>query len=133
MRFKDVLLFEPGRDGGPKSKVMGFWFIRIKSAFTVALLRFDEGSREAYHSHAFDAWSLVLNGGLLEHHVDGRVQTHEPGLRIIRTRRDTFHKVYGLADSTWVLTFRGPWADTWKEITEDGSKITLTHDRVVVA
>ncbi len=32
--------------------------------------------------------------------------------------------------TTWVLSFRGPWNDEWKEINENGEQ-TLTHGRVV--
>ncbi len=131
MRFGDLLVCETGKDGGPKSRVDGFWLFRHKRLFTVALLRFSEGSREAFHSHAFNSWSVLLTGGLLEQHLDGTVDTHTAG-NVIKTFRNTFHKVYGLADANWVLTFRGPWADTWQEVTEDGEYVTLTHNRVVV-
>ena len=133
MRFRDLLICETGKDGGPKSRVDGFWLIRAKSLFTIALLRFDRGSREAYHSHAFNCISWVLSGGLEEHMHDGEVLIHRPGLKPIITKRETFHKVYGLEGSNWVLTFRGPWANRWREITEDGRDITLTHNRVEVA
>jgi hypothetical protein len=133
MRIKDILLFETGRDGGPKSKVMGFWLVRIKSLFSVAFLRFDEGSREAFHSHAFNSISWVVRGGLREVMQDGSPDNvYVPSWKPVVTRRETFHKVYGLGKANWVLTFRGPWVDKWYEITEDGRQITLTHNRVVV-
>lgn len=136
MRIRDLLICHTGKDGGPESKVHGYWLIRAKSLFTVAVLRFDEGSREAYHSHAFNSISWVLRGKLVEYlaTADGSsaaVRVHHPGMRAIHTTRDTLHKVYGRAPRTWVLTFRGPWADTWRELV-DGQVITLTHDRVVV-
>lgn len=129
MRFKDILLFHTGKDGGPSSRVDGFWIIRIKSLCTVALLRFSRGSREAFHSHAFNSVSWVLSGALMEVHAGGTGEWHWPRLLPIITKRDTFHKVYGLAPSNWVLTFRGPWAKTWKEIDERGYLVTLTHNR----
>ena len=67
MRFGDVLLFHTGKDGGPESKVDGYWLFRHKRLFTVALLRFSKGSREAYHSHAFNAVSWVLTGAPSSH------------------------------------------------------------------
>lgn len=136
MRIGDSLFMETGKDGGPKSRVEGFWFIRIKWLCTVALLRFGEGSREAFHSHAFNSWSWLLTGSLMEHVItgaSGRVTTYEPSWRPIRTLRTTLHKVYGLCDSNWVLTFRGPWADTWEEIDEKGDLVVLTHNRVEVS
>ena len=55
------------KDGGPESKVTGYWLIESKRWFSIALLRFDEGSREAFHTHAFNAISWVLWGELLEY------------------------------------------------------------------
>jgi len=132
MRFGDVLICETGKDGGPNSRVDGFWLVHIKSLFSIALLRFNEGSREAYHSHAFDCISWVLSGGIEEHMKAGEVLTHRAGLKPIITRRDTFHKVYGLRKANWILTFRGPWASTWQEVDETGDLVTLTHNRVEV-
>jgi hypothetical protein len=130
MRFGDSLFLEVGKDGGPKSRVDGFWLIRIKSLFSIALLRFAKGSRQAFHSHAFNSRSWLLTGGLVEVELGGPVKRHEPSLKPIDTKRDTFHKVFGVKDSNWVLTFRGPWADDWLEVDERGDIIRLTHNRV---
>src|SRR5262249_46523098 len=106
-------LFFKRKDGGPYSKVMGYFLIEWKRVFSIALLRFDEGSREAFHSHAFNSISWVLTGGLFEQHFDGSHEYHFPDGRRVTTRRNTFHQVYGLAKTNWVLSFRGPWADQW--------------------
>lgn len=132
MRFGDTLFFEHGKDGGPNSKVNGYWIIRIKGLFSIAILRFDRGSREAYHSHAFNSISWLLSGRLLEYTIGGLRTFYNPSFKPIITTRDTFHKVYGIEDENFILTFRGPWADTWKELDENGDFITLTHNRVVV-
>lgn len=143
MRFGDTLILEKGKDGGPESKVDGFWIFRHKKLFTLALLRFNKGSREAYHSHAFNSISWLLTGGLRELQAmmrgDGVLDlelNHTPGVWPIVTLRSTMHKVYGEAEDNWVLTFRGPWADTWCEMIEDANGdleiIKLTHNRVRV-
>jgi hypothetical protein len=122
-----------GKDGGQESRVWGFWFIGIKSLFSVALLRFEDGSREAYHSHAFNCVSWVLRGRLVEKHYRGGVNVHKAGLKPVVTRRSTFHKVESRG-RTWVLTFRGPWSDTWQEfLPEQRRFVTLTHGRQEVA
>lgn len=59
-----------GKDGGPESTVWGYWLIEWKPVFSVALLCFENGSREAYHSHAFDSVSWLLKGQLVEHNLD---------------------------------------------------------------
>lgn len=126
-------LFSWGKDGGPKSKVRGFWFIEIKSLFSIVLLRFERGSRDAYHEHAFNCFSWVLKGALFERFYDRRsVRWHMPSWRPFVTRRTDFHKVnsYG---RTWVLSFRGPWAKAWLEYDEKSKEMyTLKSGRTKV-
>lgn len=117
------------KDGGPKSTVTGYWLAEIKSLFSVALLRFGNGSREEYHSHAFDSVSWVLRGRLLEEHIDGNTDKHSPSLRPVVTRRSTFHRVFSIG-TTWVLTFRGPWSRHWEEYDPNKHEfITLSDGR----
>lgn len=129
-------LFFKGKDGGPESNVTGYWLIESKSTLSIVLLCFDKGSREAYHSHAFNALSWVLWGHLAEF-VHGEPYGHshdlKPSFRPVYTPRERFHKVYGMADKTWVLSFRGPWARTWKEwFDKTRQYVTLAHGREVV-
>lgn len=129
-------LFYKGKDGGNESTVWGYWLVEIKSLFSIVLLCFENGSREAFHNHAFNCFSWVLRGELVEEHLDGeilgsaRVNTYKPSIFPFCTYRDTFHKVSSKG-RTWVLSFRGPWSKTWKE-NIDGKEITLTHGRQVV-
>lgn len=119
-----------GKDGGPKSRVWGL-FLENKKLFTVALLKFENGSREAYHSHAFNAVSLILGPGKLrERHLDGDAEEHGQG-KVVHTYKHTFHQVWSLG-TTWALTLRGPWSDTWHELDEEAKYLTLTHGREVV-
>lgn len=124
-------LFYKGKDGGAESNVWGYWPIEIKSLFSIALLRFEHGTREAFHSHAFNCVSWVLSGKLEECHLDGIVEHHTPGLRPIITKRDTFHRVFSHG-RTWVLTFRGPWSKTWKERVAQ-EEITLGQGRRIIS
>jgi hypothetical protein len=59
MRF-----FHHGKDGGPESPVEGYWLFEIKWLCSIVLLKFNDGGREAYHSHAFNALSWLLKGDL---------------------------------------------------------------------
>jgi len=122
MRF-----FFKAKDGGPESRVWGYWLCEGKSSFSIALLRFEDGSREAFHSHAFNSISLVLRGALFETLRGGTGIAYWTGA-IIRTYRETFHRVesYG---RTWVLTFRGPWSKTWKESTPEAGVYELSSGR----
>lgn len=103
------------KDGGNESNVTG-WFVEAKSFLTLALLRFAPGSREAFHSHAFNCVSLLLKGTLVETFLDGSTITHKAPKLIITRQRD-LHKVYSVGTS-WVFTLRGPWNPfrSWYEV-----------------
>lgn len=117
------------KDGGPESHVWAYWLIAIKALFSIVLLRFEDGSREAYHEHAFNCVSWVLWGKLEEHLVDGTVRTYRASPIPVFTYRDTFHKVMSHG-RTWVVSFRGPWVNEWREyLPETRETVTLTHGR----
>lgn len=104
--------------------------IEIKSLFSVVLLRFKDGSREAYHDHAFNALSWVLKGRFIEKKLGGEETLYTPSLKPKVTKRDNFHKVISQGE-TWVLTLRGPWSKTWHEY-KNNKMVTLTSGRVVL-
>lgn len=121
-----------GKDGGPKSTVTGYWLIELKKLFSVALLRFDNGSRDEYHTHAFDCISWVLKGRLKEQHLEGKLETHHPSWFPVITLRTTFHRVTS-EGTTWVFTVRGPWAKIWSEYSPTTHRYTtLRSGRVPV-
>lgn len=133
-------LFKRMKDGGPESRVEGFWLIEAKGLLSVVLLHFSNGSREAFHSHAFHAVSWLLKGKLVERRImsqnlanDYKVTVFEPSLLPIITTRQNFHKVSSIGDS-WAISFRGPWVRTWREYLPNLKKfITLTNGRKVVS
>ncbi len=122
-------LFQKAPDGGENSGVTGYFLIEIKSLFTVVLLKFNKGTREAFHNHAFNAVTLWLKGEVVEHHLSGQEEFYCGGM-LKYTSKKTFHKVEAL-ETTWALSFRGPWKDSWNEF-KDGKLITLTHGRLKV-
>lgn len=125
-------LFSYGKDGGPESTVHGYWLVEIKRLFSAVLLKFENGSRDAYHTHAFNCISWVLKGKLVEKHFDGSVVTHGPSIFPVITKRSTFHKVES-DGTTWVLSLRGPWARNWMEFLPSQQKfVTLETGRITV-
>lgn len=132
-------LFFKSKDGGPDSSVTGYWLIESKRFFSIVLLRFDGRSREAFHTHAFNAWSWILpfGMGLTETYIEKRRYSIFEGQKFLKpdsfehTPRDRLHKVNSNGVN-WVLSFRGPWSKTWKEINEHGEQ-TLSHGRKVVS
>lgn len=125
-------LLHYAKDGGKDSTVWGFWLVEWKRLFSVALLCFENGSRDAYHSHAFNSVSVVLKGELEEdvRFEDGKGFTQHYGTGcIVRTPRACMHKVTSRG-RTWVLTFRGPWAKTWREwLPNEDRFVTLASGR----
>jgi hypothetical protein len=123
-------LFSFAKDGGSKSTVTGFWFIELKGLFSIVLLKFHPGSREAYHSHAFNALSWFVWGEVIEYFQDGSPsKLWKPSLIPKYTPRNNFHRVWA-NKATYCFTIRGPWHSTWKEYLINENKIiTLTHGR----
>ena len=122
-------LFSFGCDGGSTSGVTGFWIIELKNWFSIVLLKFNEGTRENYHSHAFNAWTWFLWGSVEEQHLHGRSVCWKPSLYPKYTTKDTFHRVKAI-QTTYALSIRGPWDNTWKEYDPQKQQfIQLTHGR----
>lgn len=126
-----INLFKRSHDGGKDSGVTGYWLIEWKKGFSIVLLHFSPGSREAFHSHAFNAITLWLKGVVVEDYP------HEPSrswlpLSFKYTPRNLMHRIIAGNTGAWALSVRGPWSDTWEEI-KGGERYTLTHGRVRVA
>ncbi len=128
-------LFFKRRDGGPQSHVDGFWLIEWKSVFSVCLLRFNSGTRENFHSHAFGSLNWLLTGAVRENLFGDESWTHLlPRLKPYYRPRTCMHKVDGIAPASWVLSVRGPWAKTWQEFDVTRNCIvTLAHGRKEVS
>lgn len=124
-------LFAKSTDGGDTSGVTGYFLIEWKAGFSIVLLRFAPGTREAFHSHAFNAITWWLHGKAVEEHVTGQTKQWTPALKPKFTAPDCFHRVTSVG-VTWALSIRGPWVKTWKE-QRQGREVTLTHGRQIVA
>lgn len=117
-------------DGGKDSGVTGYWLIEWKSMFSIVLLRFSKGSREAFHSHAFNALTWWLKGRAVEHFEDNSPpKTWTPSIKPKYTPRRCFHKIFA-EDVTWALSIRGPWEKTWFE-KRNNTYMTLSQGRRV--
>lgn len=123
--------FFKGKDGGKDSTVTGYWLFESKKYGSIVLLNFKEGSREAFHTHAFNSVSWVLYGSIKEEFINSIETIHYSfSIKPILTFRSTFHKVSGLTKNTWILSIRGSWVDKWFEYLPLVDKtITLTNGR----
>lgn len=124
--------FKTSHDGGPNSGVTGYWLIEWKPVFSIVFLKFNKGTREAYHSHAFNALSWWIKGSVIEHHLDGTNINWYPSFIPKYTPKNCFHKVEAL-EETYVLSIRGPWDKTWQEYRADnGQMVTLANGREII-
>lgn len=128
-------LFSKAKDGGPESPVDAFFIVEIKSLLSIAILRFNKGSRETYHTHAFNALTWFLWGDLVEESLNTEYNYtnyyfYNRSLLPKLTRRSKNHRVFAYKTS-WCFTVRGPWASTWTEDDETHHTV-LTHGRKIV-
>jgi len=123
-------LFYIKPDGGKNSGVTAYFLIEWKILFSIGILHFKEGTREAYHNHAFNALTWWIKGRVTEIKLEGIEKNFKPSLKPKFTSRDNFHKVKAHKD-TIALTLRGPWNNTWKEYRKD-KYVTLTHGRYIL-
>ena len=115
-------------DGGKDSGVTGYWLIEWKPVFSIVLLKFNKGTRDAYQEHAFNAWTFWLKGKVKEEFQDGsEPMIWTPSFKPKYTPRENFHRINAL-ETSWALCFRGRWKKTWKEELH-GDVYTLTHGR----
>lgn len=129
MKIGSIKIFHKSHDGGVDSGVTGYWLIEWKKCFSICLLRFSKGSREAFHSHAFNALTWWIKGEVREEFLDGSAPiTWQPSLKPKYTPRNNFHKIIGIKES-WAFCIRGAWADEWEEV-KNGERYTLTNGRV---
>lgn len=124
-------LFQKAKDGGPASPVDAFFLFESKRWGSVALLRFNEGGREAFHTHAFNALTWFLWGDLLEERFDGGTHRYRRSPMPKYTPMSNNHRVKALQTS-WCLTIRGPWRSWWTE-DQDGTRTYFTWGRKVTA
>ncbi len=118
-------------DGGKESGVTGYFLIEWKLLFSVGILHFKKGSRENYHSHAFNALSWFIKGHVTEEKYLGVKKDYTASVIPKYTPKSNCHRVFAHVD-TWCFTVRGPWKNTWFEMTPTGKQINLTHGRTVV-
>lgn len=128
-------LLSKTKDGGPDSPVDAFFIVEIKSLFSIALLRFNKGGREAFHTHAFNAFTWFLLGDLIEEKINGDTYVYHRSFLPKVTKKNNNHRVTAV-ETSWCFTIRGPWQKTWTEdiFDKDGNRTTivLTHGRKII-
>jgi len=120
-------ILQKTKDGGPDSTVDAYFLCEFKSLFSIALLKFNKGTREAYHTHAFNAYTWFLTGKMTERRYQGRRKQYFFSWKPKVTLSSYNHKVHAY-ETSWALTIRGPWSKGWTETINDTTK-HFTHNR----
>lgn len=128
-------VFEKCKDGGKDSPVDAYFLFEIKKFMSIALLKFNKGGRENYHSHAFHALTWFICGDMKEERItENGVVTKKYKRSFIPkfTSRENLHRVSANKDS-YAFTIRFNWKDSWIEYNEKKNQtITLINGRKVV-
>lgn len=117
-------LFTKTKDGGPESPVDAYFLIEYKNLFSIAILKFNKGGREAFHTHAFNALTWFILGNLVEEDISGTLLKYKRSLKPKITLRSKNHRVLANKDS-YCLTLRGKWVDQWTEYNKDTNTTTI--------
>lgn len=117
-------IFKKLKDGGSQSPVDAYFLFEIKGLASVALLKFNKGGREAFHTHAFDALTWFIKGDLVEEDVSGKLYRYKKSLIPKLTPKSKNHRVLANKDS-YCLTVRGRWVESWTEYNKEEDKTTL--------
>ena len=121
------------KDGGKTSPVDAYFLFEIKGLCSVALLKFNKGGREDFHSHAFNALTWFITGDLTEQGIDGTLKKYKRSILPKFTSKSNCHKVIARKDS-WCFTLRGSWEEEWYEINNSKTeKTVLTNNRKIVS
>ena len=119
------------KDGGPESPVDAYFLFEIKPFGSIALLKFNKGTRESFHTHAFNAMTWFLYGDMIEENINGSLRKYSFSLLPKITKKTNNHRIIAYKPS-WCFTIRGPWARTWTE-DKDGNTTVFGHGRIIVS
>lgn len=119
------------KDGGPASPVDAYFLFEFKRLGSIALLRFNKGGRKEFHTHAFNALTWFICGSLVEQVWRVGETPYRRSLFPKYTPRSCNHRVVAHKTS-WCLTVRGPWAETWTEDSDTSRKV-FTWGRKVLS
>lgn len=110
-----------------------FTVIEIKYLFGIIVNIFNTENQDRFHSHAFNAFSLMLKGNYKEDVIlpDGSVITK----LIEKSRfipRNYIHKITKSTQNAMSITFEGPWESIWNEYFDDKRVKTYSWGRNLI-
>lgn len=107
-------ILQKTKDGGPDSPVEAYFLCEFKNLFSIAFLKFNNGGRMQFQTHAFNAFTWLIWGNLIEENIDGRLHHYQQSIFPKYTPRSQHHRVMSIGTS-WCFTIRGSWSKHWTE------------------
>lgn len=91
-----------------------------KRFFSIKLFHFHEteGKQDRFHTHAFNAVSILLHGDYVEEIIEGQriVPYQRSRKRFLFIPKDSFHRITK-SEGCRTLLLTGPWGKEFKELT----------------
>lgn len=109
-----------------------FTIFEVKYLCGIVVNIFNTDNQDRFHSHAFNAFSLMLKGYYFEEIIiDNKVQIK----KIEKSRfipKNYIHKITKSSPNTMSITFEGPWGGSWNEYFDSGRIKTYGWGRKVL-
>jgi hypothetical protein len=113
MKKKSILLGQ--------QNVTEWTLLEYKKFFSIKLFHFHKtnGSQDRFHTHAFNAYSILLKGNYIEEVIkDNQIIPLNRNRKIILfIPKDNYHRITK-SKGCWTLLFTGSWGKTFKELRE---------------
>lgn len=116
--MKIVFLKKKKIDLGDQS-VTELTILEYKKWFSIKLFNFhkSEGVQDRFHTHAFNAYSLLLKGDYTEELLEGNkiVKCLRSRSKALFIPKDSYHRITR-SKGCITLLITGPWGETFKEL-----------------
>ncbi len=109
-----------------------FTLIEIKNLGGVIFNIFNTVDQDRFHSHAFNAFSIMIKGYYYEDVIENNSIVTK---RIEKSRfipRNYIHKITKSSPNAISVTIEGPWESSWNEYFDNGRIKSYTWGRQVV-
>lgn len=97
--------------------------LEYKKLFSIKLFKFHKsnGKQDRFHTHAFNAFSLLIKGDYTEEVIEGNkiFKLDRSRSRLLYIPRDSYHRITK-SDGCYTMLVTGPWGGEFRELREVG-------------
>jgi len=119
-RYGKLMHFDSVRLG--QGRIDRFTLFEFKPIGGIILNVFNSIEQDRFHTHAFNAWSVMLRGSYAEEirRQDAVVETRLRTRDVMYLPRHLEHRIMKSTKNAVSVTICGPWRDTWTETSVSG-------------